>query len=118
MTNKEKYERIKKHVEEKNAIGILAAFMIDDAYKDVEFAKYLKNYDPSLFYEIHPAIIADLTKHSDVVSSCLELLKTGKLSLSTKAEMVKQLEELNTKCNAIALAAKELCVVFDKAVNE
>jgi len=115
MTNKEKLERIKYFADKQDVIGILGSFLIDDAYKDVEFAKFIKQTDPQLFYGIHPIIMNQLEQNQKVMESCIFILENEKLSINTKAQIANASKELAEKCKAVACAAKELCEVFDKA---
>lgn len=115
MTNKEKLERIKFFADKHDVIGILGSFLIDDAYKDVEFAKFIRETDPQLFYGIHPIIMNELEKNRQVMESCIFILDNKKLSIQTKTKIAEISKELAEKCKAVACAAKELCEVFDKA---
>lgn len=115
MTNKEKCEIIKQFVDKKDVIGVLGSFLIDDAYKDVEFAKYMKNSYPDMFISIHPMILKELEKQKNVIISCVALLETNKISDKLKREIAlrgKDLAEINL---AMAGAAKELGNTFIKA---
>lgn len=115
MTNKEKLERIKFFADKQDVIGILGSFLIDDAYKDVEFAKFIRETDPQLFYSIHPIIMNQLEKNKQVMDSCVFILENNKLSKQTKSRIASISIELAEKCKTVACAAKELCEVFDKA---
>ena len=115
MTNKDKCEFIKHFVDQKDAVGILSSFMIDDAYKDVEFAKYMKNSYPELFFNIHSVIMEELEKEKKAVESCAALLSNDKISKQTKAEIAQSGENLVEKIRAIIGAAKALCATFNKA---
>lgn len=115
MTNKEKCEIIKQFVDKKDVVGILGSFLIDDAYKDVEFARYMKNSYPDIFYGIHPIILEELEKQKKVLMSCVALISDNRISDKLKADIAKQSKELAEKNVAIGGAAKELCETFEKA---
>lgn len=115
MTNKEKYERVKFYTNQRDIVGMLGSFLVDDAYKDINFIKYIKEIDPTLFYGFHNIIIEELEEQQKVMTSCAELLKCDKLSDSTKAKIAVQATELAEKCRAIVGAAKELSEIFAKA---
>ena len=114
MTNKEKCEIISKFTNEKDVIGILASFMIDDAYKDVDFIKYMRKSYPNLFENIHSIIIEELDKQKKILESCVALLGSSKVSDDAKSKIAVIGKELAEKNVAIAGAAKELCETFEK----
>lgn len=115
MTNKEKCDFIKHFYDQKDVVGILGSFLIDDAYKDVEFAKYMKNSYPELFFGIHPIILEELEKEKEAAKSCAALLANDKISKQTKAEIAQKGNTLVEKIQAIIGAAKALCITFSKA---
>lgn len=115
MTNKEKYEMIKHFADNNDVIGVLGSFLVDDAYKDINFVRFLKDSDPKLFFNIHPMIMADLEKHQKVMESCVYILDKTKVSNKVKEQLVVISTGIAEKCKAIVGAAKELCDIFDKA---
>lgn len=117
MTNKEKCEIIKQFVDKKDVVGILGSFLIDDAYKDVEFAKYMRNSYPEMFYGIHPIIVDELEKQKTVMKSCIALLESNRVSDKLKIEIANQSRQLAEKNVAIGGAARELCETFEKATK-
>ena len=117
MTNKEKCESIKQYVEKKDVVGVLRSFLVDEAYRDVEFARYMKNTYPDLFYSIHPMIIEELEKQKEVITSCVALLENTKLSDKLKSEIALYGKHLAEKNIAMGGAAKELCATFEKAIR-
>lgn len=117
MTNKEKCEIIKQFVDKKDVVGILGSFLIDDAYKDVEFARYMKNSYPEMFYGIHPIIVDELENQKKIMISCVALLESDRISDKLKAEIANQSRQLAEKNVAIGGAARELCETFEKATK-
>ncbi len=115
MTNKEKCEIIKQFVDKKDVIGILGSFLIDDAYRDVEFARYMKDLYPETFYGIHPVIVDELENQKKVITSCVALLESNRISDKLKCEIANQSKQLAEKNIAISGAARELCETFEKA---
>lgn len=115
MTNKEKLEKIKYFVDKQDILGILESFLIDDAYKDIDFIKFIKSNDPQLFYSIHPIILKELDNYQKVTDSIVFILEKTNLSKETKYEVAKIGKDLTERCKAIICAAKELNEIFDKA---
>ena len=115
MTNKEKYEMIKHFADNNDVVGVLGAFLVDDAYKDVDFVRFLKNSDSKLFFDIHPMIMTELEKYQKIMEACVYILDQTKVSKESKEKLALVSTGLAEKSKAIVGAAKELCEVFNKA---
>lgn len=115
MTNKEKCEIIKQFVDKKDVVGILGSFLIDDAYKDVEFVKYIKENDREMFNAIHPIIVAELERYQNALMSSVFIMEKTNVPDRLKSELSFHCRQLVEKSLAIGSAAKELGDTFDKA---
>lgn len=116
MTKEEKCEAIKFFIERKSAIGILGVFAIDDAYKDVEFAKFIIKTEPEMIKSVSSILEDEMNKKHDGINSAMQLLKTKKLSKSLSVKVASYLDREVDFCRAICEASKDLIQTFKQAI--
>ena len=116
MTNKEKCEHIRNFSKMQDVDGIMALILLDDSYKSIDFAKYVKNFYPDLFVGVNDLLISKLEEYNGIVSSCVALLHNESISLQIKNEIAERGAVLAKKNIAIAQIAKEMCITFKKAI--